>query len=128
MITLGQLTLRHFILAAVILIAATLVFLSPAEFGRSGSLTLAIVLVTLGLWATALVPGYFAGPPLFASVLIAGPQPAPLVFSGFASAAVWLIISGFVIGAAINATGLDSRLAGIIAPLLTQLSAPHRGG
>lgn len=120
MITLGQLTLRHFILAAVILIAAALVFLSPAEFGRSGSLTLAIVLVTLGLWATALVPGYFASLLLFASVLIAGLQPAPLVFSGFASAAVWLIISGFVIGAAINATGLDSRLAGIIAPLLTR--------
>ncbi|MCM5552262.1 SLC13 family permease [Pleomorphomonas sp. NRK KF1] len=115
----GQLTLRHFILAAVILAAATLVFVSPTELGRSGSLTLAIVLVTLGLWATALVPNYFASLLLFAAVLIAGLQPAPLVFSGFASAAVWLIISGFVIGAAINATGLDSRLAGIIAPLLT---------
>ena len=115
----GQLTLRHFILAAVILAAATLAFVSPAELGRSGSLTLAIVLVTLGLWATALVPNYFASLLLFAAVLIAGLQPAPLVFSGFASAAVWLIISGFVIGAAINATGLDSRLAGLIAPLLT---------
>ncbi|WP_036839027.1 SLC13 family permease [Pleomorphomonas oryzae] len=120
MVTLSQLTLRHFILAAVLLIAAAVAIVSPAALGPSGGVTLAIVLVTLGLWATALVPGYFASLLLFVSVLIAGLQPAPLVFSGFASAAVWLIISGFVIGAAINATGLDGRLAAVIAPLLTQ--------
>ncbi len=120
MFTLSQLTLRHFIVAAVVLVAATLAIVSPAALGPSGGVTLAIVLVTLGLWATGLVPGYFASLLFFAGVLIAGLQPAPLVFSGFASAAIWLIISGFVIGAAVNATGLDGRLAGIIAPLLTR--------
>ena len=120
MVTLGQLTLRHFILAAVLLIAAALAVVSPTALGPSGGVTLAIVLVTLGLWATALVPGYFASLLLFASVLIVGLQPASLVFSGFASAAIWLIISGFVIGAAVSATGLDGRLATVIAPLLTR--------
>ncbi|SCM74248.1 Sodium/sulfate symporter [uncultured Pleomorphomonas sp.] len=113
-------TIRHAVLAAVLLLAAIIALWSPAALGPSGGITLAIVLVTLGLWATALVPGYFASLLLFASVLIAGLQPAPLVFSGFASAAVWLIISGFVIGAAVSATGLDGRLAGFIAPLLTR--------
>ncbi|PKR90510.1 sodium:sulfate symporter [Pleomorphomonas diazotrophica] len=113
-------TVRHLILAAVLLLAAAIALWSPATLGPTGGVTLAIVLVTLGLWATALVPGYFASLLLFSSVLIAGLQPAPLVFSGFASAAVWLIISGFVIGAAVNATGLDGRLAGVIAPFLTR--------
>lgn len=120
MVTLSQLTLRHFIVVLVLLIAATLAIISPVALGPSGGVTLAIVLITLGLWATALVPGYFASLLLFASVLIAGLQPASLVFSGFASAAVWLIISGFVIGAAVSATGLDGRLATVIAPLLTR--------
>ncbi len=120
MVTLSQLTPRHFVAAAVFMVAAVVAIVSPAALGPSGGVTLAIVLVTLGLWATALVPGYFASLLLFASVLIAGLQPAPLVFSGFASAAVWLIISGFVIGAAVSATGLDARLAGFIAPLLTK--------
>ena len=120
MITTQAFTVRHAVLVAILLLAAIVALWSPAALGPSGGITLAIVLVTLGLWATALVPGYFASLLLFASVLIVGLQPAPLVFSGFASAAVWLIISGFVIGAAVSATGLDGRLAGFIAPLLTQ--------
>lgn len=119
MISTQAFTVRHAVLAAVLSLAAVVAVWSPAALGPRGGITLAIVLVTLGLWATALVPGYFASLLLFASVLIAGLQPAPLVFSGFASAAVWLIISGFVIGAAVSATGLDGRLAGFIAPLLT---------
>lgn len=120
MFTTSDFTVRHVVLAAILVIAAAVALWPPAALGPTGGVTLAIVLVTLGLWATALVPGYFASLLLFASVLIAGLQPAPLVFSGFASAAVWLIISGFVIGAAVNATGLDARLADIIAPLVTR--------
>lgn len=120
MFSLQTFTVRHLIFVAVLLLAVVVALWSPAALGPSGGVTLAIVLVTLGLWATALVPGYFASLLLFSSVLIAGLQPAPLVFSGFTSAAVWLIISGFVIGAAVNATGLDGRLAGIIAPFLTR--------
>ena len=107
MFTTSDFTIRHVVLAAILVIAAAVALWSPAALGPTGGITLAIVLVTLGLWATALVPGYFASLLLFASVLIAGLQPAPLVFSGFASAAVWLIISGFVIGSAVSATGLD---------------------
>lgn len=120
MFTLSQLTPRHFLLVGVFLVAAALAITSPAALGPSGGATLAIVIVTLGLWATAIVPGYFASLLFFAAVLIAGLQPAPLVFSGFASAAMWLIVSGFVIGAAVSATGLNDRLAVVIAPLLTK--------
>lgn len=120
MFTLSQLTPRHVLLVGVFLVAAALAIISPAVLGPSGGMTLAIVIVTLGLWATALVPGYFASLLFFAAVLMAGLQPAPLVFSGFASAAMWLIVSGFVIGAAVSATGLNDRLAGVIAPLLTR--------
>ncbi|NPD14402.1 SLC13 family permease [Xinfangfangia sp. D13-10-4-6] len=79
---------------------------------------LAVILVTLVLWATALVPGYLASLGFFAFVLVLGLTTPDLVFSGFSSAAVWLIVSGFVIGAAIGLTGLGARLAAVLAPLL----------
>jgi di/tricarboxylate transporter len=112
-------TISHAVLAVVLVVAAAAAVLAPAALGGRAAVTLAIVLVTLGLWATALVPNYFASLLFFALVMVAGLYPATLVFSGFASTAVWLIVSGFVIGAAINATGLDARLARLIAPLLT---------
>ena len=40
------------------------------------------------------------------------------MFSGFASAAVWLIVSGFVIGSAIGLTGLGARMAAALGPVL----------
>jgi len=119
MFSLHTLTFRHLILFAVLVLAAAIALFPPAALGPKGGVTLAIVLMTLGLWSTAIVPGYFASLLFFATVLIAGLQPASLVFSGFSSAAIWLIISGFVIGAAISSTGLNDRLAGVIAPLLT---------
>jgi di/tricarboxylate transporter len=109
----------HAVLAVVLAAAAASAVFAPSVLGWKAAVTLAVVLVTLGLWATALVPNYFASLLFFALIMIAGPYPASLVFSGFASTAVWLIVSGFVIGAAIGATGLNGRLARVIAPVLT---------
>src|SRR3546814_6583218 len=36
---------------------------------------------------------------------------APVVFSGFASPAFWLVFGGLVIGAAVDRTGLGQRIA-----------------
>ena len=98
--------LRHAVFAVVAIVAVMLVLWPPAAFTRSQAATFAAVLLTLGLWGTALVPGYFASLLFFAVTLIAGLASPAAVFSGFSSAAVWLIISGFVIGSAIGLTGL----------------------
>lgn len=87
----------------------------PAHFFYSG----AVVLLTLILWITGFVPPFMAGLIFFALSTIFHLLDPALLFSGFGSTAVWLIISGFVIGSAISVSGLSQRLASSIAPALT---------
>lgn len=81
---------------------------------RSG----AVVLFTLVLWSTGVLPPFLTSLVFFGLVLILRLARPDLIFSGFESAAVWLIVSGFIIGAAITASGLGQRLASVLAPLL----------
>ncbi len=71
-----------------------------------------LVAVTITLWATRGLPEYLTALLFFAFAMILHVAPASLVFSGFTSAAFWLVISGYVIGIAIRKTGLASRCAG----------------
>ena len=111
-------SLKHAMVAALVAVALGLAVLPPAGLTPVQAQILAVVLVTLGLWASGVVPNYFASLILFAVVLVFGLAPADLVFSGFSSTAVWLIVSGFVIGAAISASGLGVRMAQVLGPLL----------
>lgn len=78
----------------------------------------AVVLITLVLWSAGVLPPFLTSLIFFGLVLVFGLARPDLIFSGFGSAAVWLIISGFIIGAAISTSGLGHRLAGFLAPLL----------
>ncbi|WP_116133486.1 SLC13 family permease [Tropicimonas sp. IMCC34043] len=110
---------KQLFVAGLVLVALWLSILPPAALSPHQAQTLGIVLVTLSLWGTGLVPGYLASLIFFAVTIIAGLAPPELVFSGFASAAIWLIISGFVIGSAISVSGLGERLASLVGPMLT---------
>jgi di/tricarboxylate transporter len=123
-----MITPRRSIVAAALAIGLWLTLLPPAGLTRLEGETIAAVLLTLSLWGTASVPGYVASLLLFAIALVAKLAPPTLVFSGFASSAIWLIVSGFVIGSAIGATGLGDRLAAVLAPLLTSSHARLIGG
>ena len=103
---------------ALIASALALALVQPAGLNAVQARIAAAVLLTLGLWASGVVPSYFASLVLFAVVLVFGLAPAELVFAGFGSTALWLIISGFVIGAAISASGLGVVLARALGPLL----------
>ena len=92
----------------------------PATFSYSA----AVVLITLACWGTAIIPPFLTGLIFFALVAVFKLIEPTVLFSGFASTAVWLIISGFIIGSAISSSGLDKRLAAVIAPHLT-LSYPR---
>lgn len=87
---------------------------TPPLMAHSG----AVILVTLLLWSTGALPPFLTSLIFFGLVLIFGLAKPDQIFSGFSSAAVWLIISGFVIGAAIRVSGLGERLASLLAPLL----------
>ncbi len=118
-----ELSGKHMALLGLLTVTATLGLLAPMLSGGTvpalQSRTLAIVLITLALWATGVVPSYLPSLLLFAVALILGLAPPDLIFAGFGSTAVWLIVSGFVIGAAISTTGLGGRLAELISPPLT---------
>lgn len=111
-------SVKQGVVVALVAAALALALLPPAGLSAAQAQILAAVLVTLGLWASGVVPNYFASLILFAVVLVLGLAPADLVFAGFGSTAVWLIISGFVIGAAISASGLGVRMAQVLGPLL----------
>jgi len=108
--------------------AVAFALLPPAGLTALQARSAAVVVVTLILWATATLPPFLTSLIFFALVLILGLGTPDLVFSGFGSAAVWLVVSGFVIGAAISLSGLGDRLAGWLAPLLAGSYARLIGG
>lgn len=110
---------KQLFIAAVVLFGLWLALLPPAAMSPLQARTLGIVLLTVSLWGSGAVPGYLASMIFFAVTIIGGLAPPDLVFAGFGSAAVWLIISGFVIGSAIAVTGLGDRLAAAVGPALT---------
>jgi di/tricarboxylate transporter len=62
------------------------------------------------LWATRLVPEYLTSLLLFSTAMIFHAAPPDIVFSGFQSDAFWLLLSGFVLGAAIGKVGIADRI------------------
>lgn len=99
--------------------AAVLAITAPGDLTGQQAATLGVVLVTLGLWGTGLVPPYLSTLIFFAALLVGGLAGPDTVFSGFSSAAMWLVMSGFVIGAAITGSGLGARLGAVVAPRLS---------
>jgi di/tricarboxylate transporter len=84
----------------------------------------ALIAVTIGLWATARLPEYLTALIFFAAAMILAVAPASVIFSGFASSAFWLVVSGYVIGIAIANTGLAARVARLLS-LPLSLSYPR---
>lgn len=114
----GKMTMKQGLMALLVALALGLVVWVPPGLTAGQAQVLGAVMVTLGLWGTGLVPNYLASLIFFSVVLVAGIAPPERVFAGFSSAAVWLIVSGFVIGSAISVSGLGARLAGALGPLL----------
>ena len=87
--------------------------------GRTGhGELLAPALVVAGamvLWATRALPEHLVAFLFFTACAIGTIAPMPVVLSGFTGPAVWLTISGAVIGAALRHTGLADRLAALLA-------------
>ena len=115
----GKLSIKKWLIFSAMLVAVLLAMFPlkqhPALFSYSAS----VVLITLLFWSTGFIPPFMAGLIFFALATIFKLTDPSALFSGFGSAAVWLIISGFVIGSAISESGLSRRLAALIAPALT---------
>ncbi|ORM71284.1 citrate transporter [Pantoea wallisii] len=81
-------------------------------------LTALVVGITILLWALARLPEYLTALLFFAAAMLLQIAPASSVFSGFASSAFWLVLSGFVLGTAIRKVGLAQRWSNwLVVPL-----------
>ncbi|PRX05036.1 UNVERIFIED_ORG: anion transporter [Martelella mediterranea] len=114
-----RISFKHVLVLAILGIAVFLTVFPPQTLSTDQSRTLGIVLVTLSLWATGLVPGFMASLLFFAISLLLELAPPAIVFSGFASTAIWLVFSGSILAATVRNSGLGERLGGVLGRHLT---------
>lgn len=67
------------------------------------------------LWATGLVAEIVTTLGFFAAATLSGVAKPATIFSGFASSAFWLVLSGMIVGTAMVKTGLGARIARMLA-------------
>jgi len=97
---------------------AFLLIFPPTSFSTAESRAAAIAIFVIGFWATAIIPEYLTALFFFLIATLFAVSPPDVIFSGFASTALWLIFSGLVIAEGIIGTGLGNRIASkIVAPL-----------
>ena len=101
------------VLAAFAAILAALLALVPALFGLEPPTGRAagLVVLTVGLWATGVVPEFVTALVFFTLAMLARIAPPDVIFAGFQSTAWWLVFGGLVVGVAVTRTGLGERLA-----------------
>ena len=95
--------------------AAVLLLAPPAILSPIETKTAALAVITIGFWATGIIPEHITSLLFFLLAMLFSIATPEVVFSGFASAAVWLVFGGLIIGVAIMSTGLGRRIADWIA-------------
>jgi anion transporter len=104
------------ILTAIVCAAALGIYFTPPPAGASVEMmhAAALVVFTIGLWAVGSLPEHVVGLLFFMLAMALAVAPAQVVFSGFASATLWLVLGGLIMAEAVNHTGLAQRLAGVL--------------
>ena len=70
----------------------------------------AVIILAIGMWATAIVPSYFGSLIFLFTAVVLAVAPPKVVFSGFHAGAMWLVFGGLIFGLGVKQTGLDTRL------------------
>jgi anion transporter len=104
------------LLNAVVVAAAIVVYILPPPAGVSPETmhAAALMVLTIGLWAVGTLPEHTVGLLFFMLAMVLAVAPAEVVFSGFASATLWLVLGGLIMAAAVHHTGLAQQLAGLL--------------
>ena len=103
--------------AGLALVAAVVLFVAPAPAGVAPGVMPAagLAVFAVGFWATAVIPGHLTAIAFFLFAMLFAVAPAPVVFSGFHSTALWLVFGGLVLGVAVRRSGLGERFARLLA-------------
>ncbi len=101
------------LLTALIVAAATAIYFVPPPVGVSVNVmhTGALLVLVMGLWAIGTLPEYFVALIFFTLAILLGVAAPAVIFSGFASGTLWLVLGGLVIAEAVRSTGLGERIA-----------------
>ena len=101
------------VVAVAAALAAVFVFWMPAPAGwPPGSMHVAaVIILTIGLLSTAVFEEYLTALIFFFLCVVLAIAPPNVVFSGFFSGAVWLVLGGMIIGQGMEETGLANRFA-----------------
>ena len=74
----------------------------------------ALIVLTTGLWALGALPEHITALLFFALAMVLSIAPPHVVFSGFASATMWLVLGGLFVAEAVRVTGLGGRFAAVL--------------
>ena len=111
----GVIRIRYVVAVIAAGIALWIVLARPTGLTASQASSAALIVVTLALWATAILPEILTSLFFFLAAMLLALAPAQVVFSGFHSTANWTVFGGLVIGAAVQITGLGERIANTLA-------------
>lgn len=103
--------MRYIVAALAGAVAIWIALAKPADLNANQAYSAALIVVTLALWATAIVPEILTSLLFFLFAMLIALAPADVVFSGFHSTANWIVFGGLVIGAAVQTAGLGERIA-----------------
>ncbi|MCR9072016.1 MAG: anion permease [Alphaproteobacteria bacterium] len=104
---------RHLITTIILAALSCTLWFMPVPDGASPEImkAAALVVLAIGAWATVLLPEHLVAVSFFLLAMILHVSTPPVIFSGFASPAFWLVFGGLIIGAAVDRTGLGGRIA-----------------
>lgn len=114
------------VLTAIVAVAAVALYFTPPPAGvpvttmHAG----AVLLLAIGLWAVGSVPEHIVALMFLLLAMLLAIAPASVVFSGFESGTLWLVLGGLVIAEAVRATGLGERFAQF---LFSRVTLTYRG-
>jgi di/tricarboxylate transporter len=104
-------TLKIGISLLALVLGMCMVISPPDILSSSESIVAGLILVVITFWVTGIIAEYQTAMLFFMLSMILSVASVPVVFSGFSSAAFWLVFGGFVLGIDINETGLGKRIA-----------------
>ncbi|MEQ1775427.1 MAG: SLC13 family permease, partial [Burkholderiales bacterium] len=90
-----SISLKSFLTTLVVIAAMALFFTTPPAAASVNSMHAAAVLfLAIGLWAVGTLPEHLTGLIFLALCMVLAIAPAGVVFSGFASGTLWLVLGG----------------------------------
>ncbi len=111
----GRMHLPWLLAALTTVVGVYFLVLPPAILGPEQGRAAGLAIIAIGLWATGALPEHFTALLFFLLAMLLHIAPAKVIFSGFASGALWMIFAGLIIAVAMKSTGLSQRLARSIA-------------